>query len=75
MRYEIRVNLNDENLTNEDALTAVVGCAWPYYDSADIDSGGVVTLEGSVIQPSLLNRIMGAIRMLNWGRVTIERTA
>lgn len=71
MRYEIRVNLNDEDRDPESTLTDVVACTRGEYDSADIDSGGVVTLEGSVRQPVNLAQIMGSIRLLNWGKVKI----
>lgn len=78
MRYEIRVTLNDETRSPEDSLIDVVNCAaFPegmLYDSADIDADGTVTLEGNVIQPVKLAQIMGSIRMLNWGKVKIERT-
>jgi hypothetical protein len=78
MRYEIRVNLNDETRDPEDSLVDVVNCtAFPegmHYDSADIDASGVVTMSGSVVQPVKLAQTIGSIRLINWGRVTIERT-
>jgi hypothetical protein len=74
MRYEIRVNLNDETRDPEDTLTDVVACAGEDYDSADIDSEGIVSLEGVVNHPVKLAQIMGSIRLLNWGKVKIERT-
>lgn len=71
MRYEIQVALNDEDRSREDMLTDVVECAGDTYDSADIDNGGVVSLEGRVNYPVRLAYILAAIRGLNWGKVKI----